>query len=178
MNYHILCSSLLFQGLTCAEIHQSLDAVSYHVEHYNKGDIVFHSLDEANRIGIILSGKVEAQKTFPNGSQVNVTSRAAGELIGAAAAFSSTGKYPCDVVSLDITKILFFRKQDLFRLMALNERIMQNITQQLATAAYMLQQKLELLSYNGISQKVAFFLLNHCRHTENHQFIIPRSMTK
>ncbi len=178
MDYKLLSGSLLFQGLTCVEIQQSLDAVSYHVEHYNKGDIVFHSMDEATRIGIILSGKIEAQKTFPNGSQVNVTIRTAGELIGPAAAFSSTGMYPCDVVSVDTTRVLFFRKQDLLRLMALNERIMQNITQQLATAAYMLQRRLELFSYNGISQKIAFFLLMHCRQSQSQQFIIPDSMTK
>ena len=49
-------------------------------------------MEDASRLGIILEGRVEAQKPFPNGSQINVSVCIAGELIGPAAVFSRRQK--------------------------------------------------------------------------------------
>ena len=100
-------------------------------------------------------------------------------MIGPAAAFSAMEKYPCDVVAMDTaTTVLFFRKNDLLRLMDKFTGIMQNLTRQLATATFMLQQRLELFSYSGIAQKAAFFLLMYERQTGRTSFNIPGSLTK
>ena len=85
-------------------------------------------MDQASSIGIILEGRVEAQKSFPNGSQVNVSVRGSGMMISPAAAFSSAQKYPCDVVALEPVTILMFRKEDLLSLMHENVRILENFT--------------------------------------------------
>jgi hypothetical protein len=42
----------------------------------------------------------------------------------------------------------------------------------------MLQQRLELLSYHGISQKAAFWLLTQARQTGSNQVRIPESVSK
>ena len=73
-------------------------------------------MDPAFRISIILEGRVEAQKSFPNGSQVNVSVRIPGELIGPAAVFSKGGHYPCDIVALEPTTLMMFQKEDLLSL--------------------------------------------------------------
>ena len=70
-------------------------------------------MESAERIGIVLAGHVQAQKTFPNGSQVNVSVRGPGELIGPAAVFSASRKYPCDVVAIDSATVMMFRRVDL-----------------------------------------------------------------
>ena len=48
---------------------------------------------------------------------------------------------------------------------------------ELATATYMLQQRLELLSYSGIAQKAAFYLLIQARQSGNHAIRIPGSVS-
>lgn len=178
MDFTILEKSSLFSGVSRPDIEQSLDLVSYQVEHFDKDNIILRATDRADRIGVILSGRAQAQKTFPNGSQVNVAVRMPGDMIGPAAAFSSMGKYPCDVVAMETVTVLFFRKQDLFHLMETNAAIMRNIIGQLATASYMLQQRLELFSYSGIAQKAAFSLLMFERQTGKTVFPIPDSITK
>ena len=42
----------------------------------------------------------------------------------------------------------------------------------------MLQQRLELLSYSGIAQKAAFWLLTQMRQTGNNAIPIPESVSK
>jgi len=121
---------------------------------------------------------VEAQKSFPNGSQVNVSVRIPGELIGPAAVFSKSQRYPGDIVALEPTTLMVFQKEDLLSLMQKDVQILQNFTTEIASATYMLQQRLELLSYSGIAQKAAFWLLMQIRQTGKTAVKIPDSMSR
>ena len=158
MDYTVLENSALFSGIPTKELCNDLNTVPHHIQRYDKGETIFHLMENASRIGIVLEGNVQAQKPFPNGSQINVSVRKAGELIGAAAAFSRNQKYPCDVVALESATIMFFLREDILLLLQKDLRIMKNFMTELATASYMLQQRLELMSYSGIAQKAAFYL--------------------
>ena len=178
MDYSILEKSKLFSGVSAQELRTVLEEIPHHIQCYDKGEIIFHLMEDAARVGIILEGKVEAQKSFPNGSQINVSVRASGELIGPAAVFSKSHKYPCDIVALEPVTVMMFRKEDLLLLMQKNVRILENMTSEIATATYMLQQRLELMSYNGIAQKAAFWLLMQARQTGKDKVRIPGSVSK
>ena len=54
---------------------------------------------------------------------------------------------------------------------------MKNFISELATASFMLQQRLELLSYNGIAQKAAFYLLIQARQSGKNVIKIPGSVS-
>ena len=177
MDYSVLEKSTLFSGVPTKELRDDLEAVPHHIQCYDKGETVFHLMEDANRIGVILEGRVQAQKPFPNGSQVNVSLRNPGEMIGPAAVFSRSQKYPCDVVSLEPATIMMFRREDILMLLQKDLRIMKNFMAELATATYMLQQRLELLSYSGIAQKAAFYLLIQARQSGNHAIRIPGSVS-
>ena len=177
MDYAVLEKSVLFSGIPAKELRKTLEAVPHHIRSYDRAEIVFHQMEDANRIGILLEGSVQAQKPFPNGSQVNVSVRRPGEIIGAAAVFSKGQKYPCDIAALEPTTILMFRKEDVLLLLQKDVRIMNHFMSELATAAYMLQQRLELLSYSGIAQKAACFLLMQARQSGNTVVRIPGSVT-
>ena len=94
MDYSVLEKSTLFSGVPAKELRDDLEAVPHHIQCYDKGETVFHLMEDANRIGVVLEGRVQAQKPFPNGSQINVSIRNPGELIGPAAVFSRSEKYP------------------------------------------------------------------------------------
>ena len=148
MDYSVLEKSTLFRGIPASELRAALESTPHHIQCYDKDEAVFHMMDTALRTGIVLEGRVQAQKAFPNGSQINVSVRVPGELIGAAAVFSMNRKYPCDVVALEPVTVMMFRREDLLAIMQKDVRILENYTTEIASAAYMLQQRLELLSYN------------------------------
>ena len=177
MDYAALEKSVLFSGIPAKELREALEAVPHHIRSYDRAEIVFHQMEDANRIGILLEGSVQAQKPFPNGSQVNVSVRRPGEIIGAAAAFSKGQKYPCDIAALEPSTILMFRKEDVLLLLQKDVRIMNHFMSELATAAYMLQQRLELLSYSGIAQKAACYLLMQARQSGGPVVRIPGSVS-
>ena len=101
MNYSVLEKSSLFAGIPARELRDDLEAVPHHIQCYDKGETILLLMEEANRVGIILEGRVQAQKPFPNGSQVNVSLRVPGDMIGPAAVFSKSRRYPCDVVAME-----------------------------------------------------------------------------
>ena len=177
MEYSVLEKSVLFTGVPADELRESLTTVPHRIQSYDKGETIFYSMEEAARIGLILDGSVQAQKLFPNGSQINVSVRKRGEMIGPAAAFARNQKYPCDIVSLEESTIMMFRREDVLLLMQKDIRIMRNFMAELATASYMLQQRLELLSYSGIAQKAAFYLLIKSRQSGKTEIKIPGSVT-
>ena len=178
MDDSVLEKSTLFQGVEAKVLRGYLEETSHHIQCYDKEETIFHLMDPALRIGIILEGRVEAQKSFPNGSQVNVSVRVPGEMIGPAAVFSKSQRYPCDIVALEPATLMMFRKEDLLSLMQKDVKILQNFTTEIASATYMLQQRLELLSYSGIAQKAAFWLLMQVRQTGKTAVQIPDSMSR
>ena len=178
MDYSILEKSTLFQGVEANVLRGYLEETPHHIQCYDKEETIFHLMDPALRIGIILEGRVEAQKSFPNGSQVNVSIRIPGEIIGPAAVFSKSQRYPCDIVALEPATLMMLRKEDLLSLMQKDVKILQNFTTEIASATYMLQQRLELLSYSGIAQKAAFWLLMQVRQTGKSLVQIPDSMSR
>lgn len=177
MDHSALEKSPLFSGVSVTELWAALENVPHSVQRYDKGETVFHLMEEANRVGILLAGRVQAQKPFPNGSQINVSLCRPGELIGAAATFSRSQTYPCDVVALEPSTVMLFRRDDILVLAQKDLRIMKNFMAELATATYMLQQRLELLSYSWIAQKAACFLLIQSRQSGEKVIRIPESVS-
>ena len=83
-----------------------------------------------------------------------------------------------DVVAIDPATVMMFRREDVLVLMQKDIRILENLMTEIASATYMLQQRLELFSYSGIAQKAAFWLLTRARQTGKNQIMIPESVSK
>lgn len=178
MDYTILEKSTLFKDIPAKQLRNTLENVHHHIECYDKGETIFHLMEEADRVGIILEGCAEAQKPFPNGSQINVSIRMPGDMIGPAAVFSKTHRYPCDVVATMAVTVMIFRKKDLLSLLQKDMQILENFTTEIASATYMLQQRLEMFSYSGIAQKAAYYLLVQSRQLDRDDVPIPGSISK
>lgn len=173
----LLKNCTLFAGLNAKELRDDLALVPQHIQCYEKDEIIFHFMEQAEIIGIILKGEVDSIKPFPNGREVNVTARQPGDLIGPAAVFSVRHRYPCDLRARKPTTLMMLHKQDVLRLMQKDLRILENFTQVLATATYILQERLELLSYSGIAQKIAHYLLMQSRKNGTARIRIPESIS-
>lgn len=177
IDYSVLEASTLFNGVPAKVIEKRLNETPHHIRHFDKGETIFHLMESAHKIGIILQGKVEAQKLFPNGSQINVSVRGVGKMIGTAATFSKQKSYPCDLVAIEKVTLLIFSAEEIVRLIQKDIRILQNITSELASITYRLQERLELFSYRGIAQKLAFYLLLKSRQSESEIVRIPKTIS-
>ena len=65
MNYSILTKSNLFEGMTEKDIIKSLEAIPHKINHYDRNEVIFHLLEPADTLGIVVKGQAESQKPFP-----------------------------------------------------------------------------------------------------------------
>lgn len=177
MDESFLKNCSLFEGVPVDELRDCLASVPQHIQCYEKDEPIFRFMEEAHQIGIIMEGKVKSLKPFPNGSQINVSVRLPGDMIGPAAVFSKNRHYPCDVIAEVPTTVVMFRKEDILKLLQKDIRILENFTRDMATAAYILQERLEMLSYSGIAQKAAYYLLMQRKRTGLNEIRIPESVS-
>ena len=63
MDYTVLEKSTLFQGVPANDLRAYLEETPHRVQRYEKEETVFHLMDQALWVGIILEGRVEAQKS-------------------------------------------------------------------------------------------------------------------
>lgn len=178
MQFDALRKSWLFRDMSQKQIGTLLEEIPYTILDYQKEETVFYPMETAEHVGVILQGKVQSYKLFPNGNQVNVTVRTKGDIIGPAAVFSVQRKYPFGVITLEETKVLMFRRADYLHLLQSDPQLFENAYSEIASITYMLQQRLELLSYHGISQKIAFYLLSESLQNNMDTVPVPGSMTK
>ena len=178
MQFDLLEKSWLFHGLSAKQIETLLKKIPYTIRDYKREEAVFRPMETARQVGVILHGKVQSYKLFPNGNQINVTVRTVGDIIGPAAALSTQRKYPFGVIALEETKVLMFHREDYLHLLQSDPRLIENALSEISTITYMLQQRLELLSYHGIDQKIAFYLLSESLQNGTDTISIPGSMTK
>ena len=178
MDYTVLSSCQLFDGLSAKEIERLLASVKFTVRHYEKDQPVFHLMDDADHVAIILQGSIQAQKIFPSGNAMQVTVGQRGDMLGQAAMFSEQRKYPCELIALEPSELLLLDRKNMLALLHTDVRLLDHFLSELATATFQLQWRIELLSYPGIQQKIAFYLLSHAMREGSTVVTIPGSITK
>lgn len=178
MKYQDLTKSGLFHGLNDEEIQALLHDVHPVEKHYARHEVVFYLEDLADRIGIILRGEILVSKIFESGKLVRMTVKNKGDMIGEAACFSYGKTYPCQLSAEKDADVLIFTRDDMKKILQADDRVLQNFLSELAGQTYFLQRKVELLSYKGTDQKLAFFLLTQSKSRNSKMIPIPGSIVK
>ena len=152
MDYKLLSTCQLFEGFSTKEIEKLFTFVSYKVNRYEKDQPIFHLMDDADHIVIILRGSVQVQKIFPSGNTMLVTVGHCGDMLGQAAIFSAQRKYPVELTALESSELLMLDRENMLKLLHADIRVLDAFLSELATATFQLQWRIELLSYSGIQQ--------------------------
>lgn len=178
MNYGILTKSHLFQGLSEEEIQSLLADVPTEVKVYKKEEVVFYLSDFAGQLGIVLSGAILVSKIFESGKLVEMTTKRAGDLIGEVACFSGAQIYPCELSAEKSAEVLIIQKDDMIQILQQDSRVLQNFLSELCSQSFFLHHKIELLSYKGTDQKLAYFLLQQSKARNSDVVPLPGSIVK
>lgn len=168
------CHCKIFKGLDKAKIKSTLSKLDYQIRQYDKNEFICREDQYSMNVGIIIYGQIEVQKNLTSGNSLCIFYKDKGEAFGGAVSFSSESLYPCDVFSRDKSKIVFINKQSIF-LMCKNPVIAENLLKSFANRIIYYEKRLELFSYSSIQKKIAFFLLDEMRTTNNTTIYLPFS---
>ncbi len=140
-------------------------------------NVIFRMGEEAQKLGIIISGKIGVEKILNNGENLAIAFKTCGDLIGEAAIFTKVKKYPCQLTALTNSKIILIDRNATLELLQKDKTILENFLTELSTMTFALQNKVELLSHSGIAEKISFFLLEKSQQTGSTTIELPESIT-
>jgi CRP-like cAMP-binding protein len=172
-NLEALKSCLFFRGKTIEEIAALLERTPCQTRSYHKNGLIANQGDPADRVGIVLEGRVEVQKLHPTGRSMTIARLGPGETFGEAVLFSRTAVLPATVVASEPGSVLFIGKEPLLALFVEDTGILTRYMENLSERLVLLNHKLEVLSVGSLRQRIAHDLLKLSREQESSVIRLP-----
>ncbi|WP_342480779.1 Crp/Fnr family transcriptional regulator [Paenibacillus sp. FSL L8-0340] len=171
----VLQSCLLFRGKTVKEIEAVLQKITYTVSSFHKNSLILAEGDTADKLGIVLEGRIEVQKTHPTGSSVTIAHLNQGQTIGEAVLFRRENIVPATVTATGPCSVMFIGKQELLRLFTTDTDMLTRFIENLSERLVLVNRKIEILSAGPLRRRVISFLLEQAAQKGSEVIRLPFS---
>jgi CRP/FNR family cyclic AMP-dependent transcriptional regulator len=118
----LLAASDLFEGASPTDFEPL--ARSAAIKHYKRGDLIFATGDQADRMYLVLSGEVVASRLGPDGEEYIVELFTAGDVLGSLHFFEPSPIRILDARAADSTSCWSTSRHDFIRLLERNPKLM------------------------------------------------------
>ncbi len=173
----VLAQSALFQNIGPAETADMLKCLGGAVSRYEDGQAIFREGDEADRLGIVLSGGAQVTRTDFNGTRSVLTEVGPGEMFAEAFAFAGVGHIGVDVTAVGDTEVLLLNAQRLAHTCgnacAFHNSLILNLLGVMASKNLTMNRKLQITSRRTTREKLLTYLEMQARQAGSATFDIP-----
>lgn len=163
----LLQNNFLFKGIDSENLKKIYEETKYHINKYDKGEIIAHEEEECSTIGLILEGTIELQRIYPSGKYIVLNKLTLGDVFGEAIIFSKQENYPATVIALNQCSILYIDKVDMLELFSREKRILENFLELLSNKVLMLNSKIKNISFKNIKHRVINYILETMKLQKN-----------
>ena len=160
----LLQTTTLFAGLSAAELSTLLSRLGGSVRSYGKGEALVLAGEPSRRVGIVLSGELEAYRPAPGG--------VFGDVLGGSSLSSPVtvlAAAPCEVLLLPYERLLLSDGSPA------HQRVVQNLVRTISDKYFSLSRRIDLLVMKSLRAKVAAYLLSEAARAHSLTFSIPFS---
>lgn len=168
-----LQACLLFRGKSVEEIQALLQNMSYNIKSCNKNELILSEGETADRLGIVLSGRVEVQKIYPNGNSVTIARLGEGQTFGEAVLFRKENLFPATVTAAEPCHVMFISKQELLRLFTADTDMLSHYIENLSERLVMVNRKIEILSAGTLRRRIVYYLLEQAKLQSSDSIRLP-----
>lgn len=159
MDIKDLSRCLLFSGLSPDELEQLLSSVQTQERIFEKGDIIAMQDEVCNRLIILTKGSVTAEMNAPSGKVIKVEDIFAPQTPAVLFLFGNKNKFPVQIMARENTETLIVYKDSILKMLSLNQKLLKNYLDISANYASVLAEKLYIMSFRTIRQKLAMYIL-------------------
>ena len=159
MDIKDLSRCLLFSGLRPDELEQLLSSVQTQERIFEKGDIIAMQDEVCNRLIILTKGSVTAEMNAPSGKVIKVEDIFAPQTPAVLFLFGNKNKFPVQIMARENTETLIVYKDSILKMLSLNQKLLKNYLDISANYASVLAEKLYIMSFRTIRQKLAMYIL-------------------
>ncbi len=172
----LLQTTTLFAGLSAAELSTLLSRLGGSVRSYGKGEALVLAGEPSRRVGIVLSGELEAYRPAPGGVRIPIARVEPGGGFGVVLGGSSLASpvtvlpaAPCEVLLMPYEKLLLPGADPA------RQRVLQNLVRTISDKYFLLSRRVDLLLLKSLRAKVCAYLLSEAEVHHSLTFTIPYS---
>lgn len=171
-------SSPLFAGMNSSEIQHLMNLAHKQRKNYKKDEIVVHAGDETVHLYIVLSGSVRGEMNDYEGKVIKIEDvRPPGQLaIGFL--FAAKPCYPVQVTANEPTELLGLSKDSVVLLLQQNRKFLTNFLRVVSNKQVFLTQKIRLLGFSSIKEKLVHFLLTECERQKSDTITLAQNQNQ
>lgn len=166
-NYADLNKCDLFLNMTQSEIENVLEQFEINETPFKKDTILAMQDEPCNRLIILTSGSIKAEMSDPSGRVVKIEDIYAPSPLAILFLFGIDNRFPVQVTALEDLTALVVPKHTVLKILQSNEQILTNYLNISAIYASRLREKLHLMSFRTIRQKIAIYLLKLSAENNN-----------
>lgn len=162
-----LVSCPLFRGIEASDIQMLIKCCGAKKVLYHKDQIIFHQHDVPRDLMILIDGSIVVCNDTVSGKRnIIATFEKSGELFGEVFVFLEKNAYDNYAQAQENSHVLHLPKSFFYspceKACDCHSKIISNMLLILAQKAYFLNQKVRILSYTTLRQKIASLFLNNC----------------
>ena len=172
----LLQSTSLFAGLEAEALRVLLGEVGAVLRTYSRGETLVLAGQTNRRVGVVLSGELEAYRPGPEGARVPITRVEPGGVFGDVLGGSSLAS-PVTVLAATACEVLLVPYEKLLLPGAdpARQRVLQNLVRTISDKYFSLSRRIDLLVMKSLRAKVAAYLLSEAARAHSLTFSIPFS---
>ena len=172
----LLRSTSLFAGLSAEELQTLLTQLGAVIRSYGKGEALVLAGEPNHRVGVVLSGELEAYRPGPQGARIPITRMEPGGVFGDVLGGSSLASpvtvlaaAPCEVLLIPYERLLLSDGSPA------HQRALQNLVRTISDKYFSLSRRIDLLVLKSLRAKVCAYLLSEAERAGSLTFSIPFS---
>ena len=167
----LLQSTSLFAGISAGELRPLLSELGACIRSYGRGEALVQAGAPSRRVGVVLTGSIEAYRPAPGGARIPITHMGPGGVFGDVLGGSSLDS-PVTVVASAPCEVLLFPYEKLLQPdgSTARQRLLQNLVRTI-----LLSRRVDLLVMKTLRAKVCAYLLSEAEQQGSMTFTIPFS---
>ena len=172
----LLRSTSLFTGIEDDALRVLLSELGAVIRSYGKGEALVQAGMPSRRVGIVLTGSIEAYRPAPGGARVPITRMGPGGIFGDVLGGSSLAS-PVTVLAATACEVLLVPYEQLLLSdgSPAHQRVLQNLVRTISDKYFLLSRRVDLLVLKSLRAKVCAYLLNESERAGSLTFSIPFS---
>ena len=168
----LLQSTSLFAGLEAEALRVLLGEVGAVLRTYSRGETLVLAGQSNRRVGVVLSGAIEAYHPAASGARLPISQMGPGGVFGDVLGGSSLSS-PVTVVASAPCEVLLLPYERL--LLSDGQRVLQNLVRTISDKYFLLSRRVDLLLLKSLRAKVCAYLLSEAEVHHSLTFTIPYS---
>ena len=165
----------LFQKIPIAEVEGFLSTLSVRIKEYEKEAILRFQGDPYPELLVVLTGQISAEIINLDGKRIIIETLPEGSALATAILFATENHLPVTLTAMEAVRVLEIPRESVIQLIQENRRFLENYLAETGDKVVFLAEKIRLIKFKSISQKIAGYLLGLSQRQKSDNLRIPYS---